>query len=107
MKLYQLPNVRAEIIRPHMPLSNWLATQKQRPFALINASLYETKNGEVLPCGTVIENGKVLVIDYKFGQHHTEYERQMKMYSAIFRRMGYADVTAVLWYVQTGMYKVI
>ena len=59
------------------------------------------------PDRVVIENGKVLVIDYKFGQHHTEYERQMKMYSAIFRRMGYADVTAVLWYVQTGMYKVI
>ena len=59
------------------------------------------------PDRVVIENGKVLVIDYKFGQHHAEYERQMKMYSAIFRRMGYADVTAVLWYVQTGMYKVI
>ena len=68
--LYELPGMRAEIIRPHMPLSNWLATQKQRPFALINASLYETKNGEVLPCGTVIENGKVKVnsgTGYGFG----------------------------------------
>ena len=55
----------------------------------------------------VIEDGKVLVIDYKFGRHHSKYERQMKTYSEIFRRMGYADVTAVLWYVQTGDYKVI
>jgi len=70
VNLYEIPGVRAEIIRPHMPLSNWLATQKQRPFALINASLYETKNGEVLPCGTVIENGKVKVnsgTGYGFG----------------------------------------
>jgi hypothetical protein len=59
-----------------MPLSNWLATQKQRPFALINASLYETKNGEVLPCGTVIENGKVKVnsgTGYGFGTINGEW----------------------------------
>ena len=59
------------------------------------------------PDRVVIEDGKVLVIDYKFGRHHSKYERQMKTYSEIFRRMGYADVTAVLWYVQTGDYKVI
>ena len=59
------------------------------------------------PDRVVIEDGKVLVIDYKFGRHHGKYERQMKTYSEIFRRMGYADVTAVLWYVQTGNYKII
>lgn len=59
------------------------------------------------PDRVVIDNGKVLVIDYKFGQHHSKYEKQMKTYSDIFRRMGYSDVTAVLWYVQTGEYKVI
>jgi hypothetical protein len=59
------------------------------------------------PDRVVIEDGKVLVIDYKFGQHHNKYERQMRIYSEIFRRMGYADVTAVLWYLQTGEYKVI
>jgi predicted RecB family nuclease len=59
------------------------------------------------PDRVVIDGGKVRVIDYKFGQHHKKYERQMETYSEIFRRMGHADVTAVLWYVQTGEYKVI
>ena len=59
------------------------------------------------PDRVVIKDGKVLVIDYKFGRHHAKYEMQMKTYSEIFRRMGYAEVTAVLWYVQTGDHKVI
>ena len=59
------------------------------------------------PDRVVIDDGKVLVIDYKFGRYHKKYEIQMRTYSEIFRRMGYADVTAVLWYVQTGEYKVI
>lgn len=59
------------------------------------------------PDRVVIDEGKVLVIDYKFGHHYKEYEDKMKVYSAIFRRMGYTDVTAVLWYVQTGRHKVI
>jgi hypothetical protein len=65
-------------------------------------------NGQVYrPDRVVVEDGKVLVIDYKFGRHHSKYERQMKTYSEIFHRMGYAEVTAILWYVQTGEYKVI
>ena len=59
------------------------------------------------PDRVVIEGGKVLVLDYKFGEHHKKYETQMKTYSEIFHRMGYAEVTAVLWYVQTGECKVI
>jgi hypothetical protein len=31
----------------------------------------------------------------------------MKRYADILRRMGYSEVTAVLWYVQTGECKVI
>jgi hypothetical protein len=59
------------------------------------------------PDRVVIDNGRVLVIDYKFGKHSDKYERQMRTYSEIFRRMGYAEVTAILWYVHTGKYKVI
>jgi hypothetical protein len=59
------------------------------------------------PDRVVIDNGRVLVIDYKFGKHSDKYERQMRIYSEIFRRMGYAEVTAILWYVHAGKYKVI
>ena len=59
MRIYELPGVRVEIIRPRMPLYAWLAQQDRKPYALINASLYESRDGVVMPCGTVIENGKV------------------------------------------------
>ena len=47
----------------------------------------------------IAENGAVCIVDYKFGEHHRSYERQLKGYADIWRRMGYADVSAVLWYV--------
>ena len=56
MTLYPLPGVRAEIVRPGMPLATWLARQTVKPFALINASLYRSDGS---PIGTIIENGKV------------------------------------------------
>ncbi len=58
MKLYPLPGVRAEIIRPGMPLKSWLAKQTVKPYALINASLYHSDGS---PIGTIIEGGKVRV----------------------------------------------
>lgn len=74
---------------------------------LLETDIVDVDGHVYRPDRVVMDNGKVLVIDFKFGQHHNEYERQMKTYSEIFRRMGYADVTAVLWYLQTGEYKVI
>jgi hypothetical protein len=74
---------------------------------LVETDIVDVDGQVYRPDRVVLENGKVLVIDYKFGQHHNKYERQLKKYSEIFRRMGYSDVTAVLWYLQTGEYKVI
>ena len=44
-------------------------------------------------------DGSVCIVDYKFGEHRRSYERQLKGYADIWKRMGYADVSAVLWYV--------
>lgn len=54
--IYDVTGCRAVIFRPGMPLKDWLAKQKDKPFALINASLYESAT---VPVGTIIENGKV------------------------------------------------
>jgi hypothetical protein len=43
-----------------------------------------------------------MVIDFKFGDHHIEYEKQVSRYAGIWRRMGYKEVSAYLWYVQDG-----
>lgn len=51
---YQLPNVRAVIFRPRETLTSWLAKQTVKPYALINASLYDMQTRE--PTGTIVEN---------------------------------------------------
>lgn len=65
-------------------------------------------DGSVLrPDRVVISDGKVTVVDYKFGGHHRSYERQVARYADLWRRMGYDDVSAYLWYVHTGEVKKI
>ena len=54
------------------------------------------------PDRVILSDGKVTIVDYKFGEHRTIYERQLRKYADIWRRMGHADVSAYLWYVQTG-----
>ena len=74
---------------------------------LTETDIIDTDGQIYRPDRVVVDGDKVLVIDYKFGVHHSKYERQMKLYADIWRRMGYPEVTAFLWYVQTGDYKVI
>ena len=45
------------------------------------------------------EDGGVVIIDYKFGEHNRRYERQIARYADIYRRMGYGNVSTALWYV--------
>jgi hypothetical protein len=44
----------------------------------------------------------VIIVDYKFGEHHAKYERQLKSYADLWERMGYEVESASLWYVLTG-----
>ena len=60
-------------------------------------------NGQIYrPDRVVVDGDKVMIVDYKFGEHDRKYERQMLRYSDIWKRMGYSNVTATLWYVHTG-----
>ena len=54
------------------------------------------------PDRVVVSGGKVVVVDYKFGERKRSYERQIAGYADLWRRMGYEEVSASLWYVQTG-----
>ena len=74
---------------------------------MLETDIIDTDGQVYRPDRVVVDGKKALVIDYKFGVHHSKYERQMKRYADILRRMGYSEVTAVLWYVQTGECKVI
>ena len=49
----------------------------------------------------IIKNGDATVVDYKFGERHPGYRAQVRRYAGIYRRLGYIDVSTVVWYVPT------
>lgn len=65
-------------------------------------SLIDVDGAVYRPDRVVVSDGKVRIIDYKFGEHYRRYEHQLRRYADLWRRMGYEDVTAALWYVRTG-----
>ena len=66
------------------------------------ATLIDTDGRLFRPDRVVVSGRTVMIIDYKFGEHHDKYSRQLALYADMWKRMGYDDVTASLWYVQTG-----
>ena len=68
-------------------------------------SIIDTDGKVYRPDRVVRKGDAVMIVDYKFGEHDSRYERQMRTYASLWRRMGYADVSACLWYVQTGEIK--
>lgn len=69
---------------------------------ILNETTLIDTDGEIYrPDRVIVDGGKVTVIDYKFGDHYRKYERQLRKYADIWKRMGYAEVDAWLWYVHT------
>jgi hypothetical protein len=65
-------------------------------------SLMDVGGQEYRPDRVLVVDGEVVIIDYKFGEHHKKYERQVKQYASLWGRMGYEKIKAFLWYVQAG-----
>ncbi|MFR9165555.1 MAG: UvrD-helicase domain-containing protein [Dysgonomonas sp.] len=61
-------------------------------------------NGSFIrPDRVMIKDGKVIVIDYKFGEKEdNRYMRQVKYYADQIRKMGYKDVEGIICYVSLG-----
>ena len=73
------------------------------PLTLFNecAILYK-ENGIVVqrrPDRVVVKDGKVSIIDFKFGTPKEEHKEQVKMYINLLQQMGYTSVEGYLWYV--------
>ena len=47
----------------------------------------------------VDEEGRVTVIDFKFGEEEEKYSGQVRRYMRLFREMGYGEVSGYIWYV--------
>lgn len=87
-----------------------------RPMGWFDCEMIEVMNESTLidtdghmyrPDRVIVKKDKVTIIDYKFGEHYRKYEKQLQMYADIWRRMGYQEVSAFLWYVQTGEVKAV
>lgn len=68
---------------------------------LNETQLIDTDGQVYRPDRVLIKDGKVTVIDYKFGEKNRRYHRQVARYADIYRRMGYSEITPIIWYVLT------
>ena len=70
---------------------------------ILNETSLINSDGRIYrPDRVILREGKVVVIDYKFGEHDDRYVPQLRKYADIWRRMGYEEVEAYLWYVISG-----
>jgi len=51
------------------------------------------------PDRVVFTDGKVVIIDFKFGEEHDRYIEQVSLYRQLIVNMGYNDAEAYIWYV--------
>lgn len=51
----------------------------------------------------IYPDGRVEIIDYKFGAYYSEYENQLERYKSLFEAMGYKSVKAELWFVNKNV----
>ncbi len=68
---------------------------------LNETGLIDTDGQVYRPDRVLVKDGKVTVIDYKFGEKNRRYHRQVARYADIYRRMGYSEITPIIWYVLT------
>lgn len=50
----------------------------------------------------VDKEGRVQIIDFKFGEPQEKYHSQIRGYVKLFQEMGYEQVRGFLWYVSEG-----
>ncbi len=68
---------------------------------LNETGLIDTDGQVYRPDRVLVKDGKVTVIDYKFGEKNSRYRRQVSRYADIYRRIGYSKITPIIWYVLT------
>lgn len=51
------------------------------------------------PDRVMMQDDKVVVVDFKFGKQHKKYNEQVRSYVQLLARMGYRNITGYLWYV--------
>lgn len=65
------------------------------------AIVYQDKEGIQTrrPDRVIMKDGKVVIIDFKFGQEKASYKRQVQEYMSLMTAMGYTSIEGYIWYV--------
>ncbi len=56
------------------------------------------------PDRVIMKDGKVIIVDFKFGQESPHHINQMKQYCNLLIDMGYDETEACLWYVDSNKF---
>jgi hypothetical protein len=90
-------------------LHELLSSDTVRPW-FDGTSTVMTEASVILPSGAarrpdrvMISDGKVTVVDYKFGEPSPRHRQQAAAYREILSQMGYAGVRSWLWYVEKNI----
>ena len=65
-------------------------------------TLIDVGGAQYRPDRVILDGDKVMIVDYKFGEAHDRYRRQVNKYAELWKNMGYTQISGFLWYVETG-----
>jgi hypothetical protein len=78
----------------------WFSEENE---SVLNEIEFIGSNGKVYRADRVMKVGNtVRIIDYKFGEHDSDYEKKLIEYADAWKSMGYNVDSACLWYVARG-----
>lgn len=85
----------------HPMVQEWYSG-KYRLFNECTILFKEGEGIEVLskrPDRVMLDDGAMIVVDFKFGKPEKKYNQQVEMYCQLLREMGYQNISGYLWYV--------
>lgn len=91
------PQTRELLLKRISAHSEWFSPELKtlNEVAIIDSFGNTNRPDRVLVDG----EGRVTVIDFKFGEEDEKYSGQVRRYMRLFREMGYGEVSGYIWYV--------
>lgn len=68
---------------------------------LTEASILMPRAGVKRPDRIILKDGKTIIVDFKFGEENPHYLSQIRQYKLLLAEMGYSNIEAYLWYVDS------
>ena len=86
-------------LKAGMPgISTWFEEGNE---ILTEASILIPHSGIRRPDRIIMRNEKTTIIDFKFGEENNHYLTQIRQYKSLLSEMGYTNIEAFLWYVDS------